>query len=400
MTTVRFCLLLFLVSVLSCGGGRSAAVVASAPASSTTASGPGSAAAKSGSEEAIGQDATRPAALASSAAPATAAAPESSAAVAGSEELALVEERDAGCGLLEAGVEAQEAWCPDGVETLPGPVCAVLPDDVRDDAAPTLVIFLHGVTVVGSGWQIALIQGLERYARHQHFALLAPRAPRNLSKDEKAEVYAWRTSRLGADGEAALLDGWMQAKATLEQRMGRPFAKVFVMGFSSGAYYVSSLALRGRLQVDGYAAFAGGSAPASRSALSHVSPRVPIFVGYGLKDRAGSRDARGLVGALRAAHWKHREMAVAKAGHTITTSQFTAALAFLRGQSPPEPPQPDPPARTKQHEHRAPPSPPARKRMKRPKHGRHTAPRYSPFDAACTASQSGVQGRSRSQGGA
>jgi predicted esterase len=366
--TVRLVLLTFLFTVVSCGGGRTVPLAASAPASSTTASGRGPAAATSRSNEATTQDAARPADLASSAAPATAAAPESSDGVAGLEELATIEEGDADSGRSEGGVEAQEAWCPDGIETLPGPICAVLPDDVRDDTAPTLVIFLHGVTVVGSGWQIALIQGLERYARHQHFALLAPRAPRNLSKDEKAEVYAWRTSRLGAEGEAALLDGWMQAKATLEQRMGRPFAKVFVMGFSSGAYYVSSLALRGRLQVDGYAAFAGGSAPVSRSALSHVSPRVPIFVGYGLKDRAGSRDARGLVGALRAARWKYREMAVAKAGHTITTGQFTGALAFLRDQPPPEPLQPDPPARAQQNKRHPTPSPPVRKSTKRRKH--------------------------------
>ena len=146
-------------------------------------------------------------------------------------------------------------------------------------------------------------------------------------------MYAWRTSNLSEGGEDALLDGWMAAKAELESRTGRPFAHVFVMGFSSGAYYVSSLALRGRLDVDGYAAFAGGSAPYSRSMIAHVDKRVPIFVGYGLRDRAGSRDARGLVSALRRAHWKHRVLALRRAGHTITTRQFTSALAYLRSQA-------------------------------------------------------------------
>jgi predicted esterase len=241
---------------------------------------------------------------------------------------------------LDTG-EPEEVWCPAGVEMLPGTICAVLPDRVRSDPEPTLVIFLHGVTDVGSGWQIALIQGMSRYAEHQNFALLAPRAPRQPARQGQAEAYAWRTSNLSPGGEDALLDSWMAAKTTLEGRTGHPFKQVFVMGFSSGAYYASSLALRGRLPVDGYAVFAGGSAPYSRAMVSKVKPRVPIFVGYGTKDRAGSRDARGLVAALRAVRWKHRAMEV-RAGHTITTTQFTSALAYLRQENAPAPP-PSPP---------------------------------------------------------
>ena len=230
-------------------------------------------------------------------------------------------------------VSEAEAWCPEGIEMLPGAICAVVPEGVAPDPAPTLVIFLHGITNVGSGWQIALIQGMARYAKGQHFALLAPRAPLQPHVEGKADVYAWRTSTLSPGGEEAMLDSWMAAKATLEGRMGHPFKQVFVMGFSSGAYYASSLALRGRPGVDGYAVFAGGSAPYSRGMLAQVKQRAPIFVGYGLRDKAGSRDARGLVAALRAARWKHRVMALRRAGHTITTSQFTSALAFLRAES-------------------------------------------------------------------
>jgi predicted esterase len=243
-------------------------------------------------------------------------------------------------GEPDAG-EPEEAWCPAGVEMLPGTICAVVPERVRSDPEPTLVIFLHGVTDVGSGWQIALIQGMSRYAEHQNFALLAPRAPRQPARKGQAEAYAWRTSNLSPGGEDALLDSWMAAKTTLEGRTGHSFKQVFVMGFSSGAYYASSLALRGRLPVDGYAVFAGGSAPYSRAMVSKVKPRVPIFVGYGTKDRAGSRDARGLVAALRAVRWKHRAMAVS-AGHTITTRQFTSALAYLRQQNTPAPPSTQP----------------------------------------------------------
>jgi len=230
--------------------------------------------------------------------------------------------------------EAEEAWCPEGIETLPGPACAVVPEQVQSEPAPTLVIFLHGITNVGSGWQIGLITGMSRYAKHQRFALLAPRAPLQPHVEGKPDIYAWRTRTLSEAAEDAMLQGWMAAKATLEGRTGRPFERVFVMGFSSGAYYVSSLALRGRLDVDGYAAFAGGSAPYSRTMIKHVKNRVPIFVGYGTRDRTARTDARELVAALRRARWKHHSMAV-RAGHTITTKQFTSALAYLRAQSSP-----------------------------------------------------------------
>lgn len=313
----RHCLLLFLLVITaSCGGGSNLASPSAPP-------GPPSVA-----------DAGAPSAVdAGDIAPSDAAvdAVEASA----PEEVATTDDAappDAG-GADASGPSDEEVWCPDGIETLPGPICAVLPDSVQQDQSPTLVIFLHGITDVGSGWQIGLIQGMALYAKHQNFALLAPRAPRQPPAKGKADMYAWRTSTLSPGGEDAMLDSWMAAKTALEARTGHPFKQVFVMGFSSGAYYASSLALRGRLAVDGYASFAGGSAPYSRSMIAHVKPRVPIFVGYGLRDRAGSRDASGLVRALRSARWKHRVMAVRRAGHTITTKQFTSALAYLRSES-------------------------------------------------------------------
>ena len=324
MIARHFLLWFLIVLTASCGGGGTSRSAVSAPAAPTPAANPSprsvvDAGVAFSADAAAGEDAAN----------------EVTAAVSPDED-AMAEATTAA---LDAGASDaasdEEAWCPEGVETLPGPICAVVPDSVREDEAPTLVIFLHGITDVGSGWQLALIQGMALYAKGQKFALLAPRAPRQPPAKGKADMYAWRTSTLSPGGEDAMLDGWMAAKATLEGRTGHPFKQVFVMGFSSGAYYVSSLALRGRLPVDGYAAFAGGSAPYSRGMISKVKPRQPIFVGYGLRDRAGSRDARGLVAALRAARWKHRVMAVRRAGHTITTKQFTSALAYLRSESAP-----------------------------------------------------------------
>jgi predicted esterase len=145
------------------------------------------------------------------------------------------------------------------------------------------------------------------------------------------DYWAWPTSANAQhQHEAEVIEEWMAARRTLEDRAGRKFDKVFVFGFSSGAYYASSLALRGRLPVDGYAVFAGGAAPYPRTMMTNVRIRPPIFVGYGLKDKSAIRDARKLAAALRMLRWRHREMAVPRAGHTITDAELREAIGYLR----------------------------------------------------------------------
>ncbi|MBI5532451.1 MAG: dienelactone hydrolase family protein [Deltaproteobacteria bacterium] len=222
-------------------------------------------------------------------------------------------------------------WCPEGIETLAGSVCAVVPDSLPDNVPRTLVIFLHGVVQPGSGWQHNPIRGMGAAAKRLGFALIAPRGRRGVARAEMNDYWAWPTSSAAQQQhEAAVIAEWMEARRILEDRAGRKFDKVFVFGFSSGAYYASSLALRGRLPVDGYAVFAGGAAPYTRPMMSHVRLRPPIFVGYGLKDKSAVKDCKKLAAALRALRWKHREMAVPKAGHTITDAQLREAIGFLR----------------------------------------------------------------------
>jgi predicted esterase len=142
-------------------------------------------------------------------------------------------------------------------------------------------------------------------------------------------VLAWPTAQeLQKDNEASVLEEWAAARAALEQRSG-PFQRVLVFGFSNGAYYATSLALRGKLAIDGYGVFAGGSGGKySRLLASQSRERVPIFVGYGTKDKA-RRDPRGLVTMLRGLGWPHRSK-VERIGHTVSDAQIRAALAFLK----------------------------------------------------------------------
>jgi len=238
--------------------------------------------------------------------------------------------------------EDPDPWCPQEAETLAGPICAYVPEELPEGDR-TLVVFLHGVTNVGSGWQLATIRGMVRYAKQYGFGLIAPRGVRRAASEGKDEAYAWPNAALSQQQtEAAVLQSWGEARTTLEARSGKKFDRVFVIGFSSGAYYASSLALRGKRAADGYAVFAGGAAPYSKGMIAAVEPRAPIFIGYGLKDKAAVKDARKLAAALRAARWKHREVSVPKVGHTITTTEFRDAIAWLRANTPMTASSPDP----------------------------------------------------------
>jgi predicted esterase len=118
-----------------------------------------------------------------------------------------------------------------------------------------------------------------------------------------------------------------QARRAVELQRGG-FDKVLVFGFSNGAYYAASLALRGKLVVDGYGVFAGGSGNRYDALLAaNAERRVPIFVGYGTRD-PDHRRQKQLVALLRRQSWPHRAKA-ANVGHTVTDGQIRGALSFL-----------------------------------------------------------------------
>ncbi len=230
---------------------------------------------------------------------------------------------------------AEQRWCAPGLPALAHDVCYHEPSH-PDAQHRTLVIFLHGVVQPGTTWQWAQQTGIARAADQNGFTVIMPRARRGYGPGNMHDWWTWPTSVAAQHQvEDDVVSEWMQAKQTLEARAGRPFDRVYVFGFSSGAYYGASLALRGRLEVDGYAVFAGGSAPdgAPRWA-AHVRPRPPIYVGYGEKDATAKRDTRRLANALRALHWPHRYVGHRNVGHSMTDSQIREALALFESRSP------------------------------------------------------------------
>jgi predicted esterase len=230
---------------------------------------------------------------------------------------------DAAVSHAEPAVKAPIAWCAPEVEALSDGVCHV--DGGQRGDRKTLVIFLHGMIAKDTTWQWTQERALLRQAKEAGFEAIFPRAPLSESG------YIWPGSMKAQDEATGdLVAGWRAARATLEERAGRPFDDVFVMGFSSGAYYASSLALRGLFDADGYAVFAGGAAyPPRPSDKPHA---VPVFVGVCADDRQTADDSRSVGAALAARGWPHR-VDEERVGHMFSDVHVIHAASYLRSMA-------------------------------------------------------------------
>jgi len=226
----------------------------------------------------------------------------------------------------------EPAWCAPEFETLPGDVCFAPAPTSKQASRRTLVIFLHGLTQTNTTWQYSLQRGVAMFGKRLGYAVLAPKGMAGIGPGKKADTIAWPTAeterRAHEDAMLLLIE---QAKEAIEKRDGAPFDEVFVMGFSNGAYYASSLALRGRLAVDGYAVFAGGSAPKGTERMARaIKNRVPVFVGVASRDDTAKK-GRELAKLLAAVHWPH-ETSERPVGHVVADAQLERAVAYLRGK--------------------------------------------------------------------
>ncbi len=240
-------------------------------------------------------------------------------------------------------------FCSAQTEKLANGVCFFAPEKaVSPSGKRTLVIFLHGLIEEGQGWEHTMQQGMILYAKKHGFSLLFPRGRNGVGPDRKPSVIAWP---LGPDVreayEEAVLGEWAEARKLVEAKSGA-FDEVFVMGFSNGAYFSASLALRNKLDVDGYALFAGGSKSALGNLKKPPANARPIFVGVASKDGTTRDKAKELVKALVKVKWPHKAEA-RKVGHVVGDAHIEAALAYLRAKksgvaSPPAPTKKAPPS--------------------------------------------------------
>jgi predicted esterase len=225
-----------------------------------------------------------------------------------------------------ATLSYQPAWCAPEMDPLTDDVCHIA-GTPAPDGRRTLVIFLHGVIAKNTMWQWLQERGVARSAKQLHFEAIVPQAPR--VGPGGAGGFAW-PGGLGpskGENEEALLEGWMSARRMLEQRNGSPFDEVYVVGFSSGAYFATSLALRAKLDVDGYVLLAGGS-PGTPSADAR---QTPVFVGVCGEDRASAPEARELGHLLAARGWPTR-IDEEPVGHGVNDIHMVHALGWMHAR--------------------------------------------------------------------
>ena len=222
---------------------------------------------------------------------------------------------------------SEPRWCAPELEVLAHEVCLYVPQ--RGEQKPTtVVIFLHSLVGRGTNWQWEQQRTMVQAADRHGFAVLMPRGRLGVGPGGATDIWAWPTAqRTEAVHEPALVREWTNAREAAEKRLGR-FERTLVYGFSSGAYYAASLALRNAIGAQGYAVFAGGSGSKWKaSGAKSITNRPPVFVGYGTKDPS-RRDPQAYARLLKELDWPHR-LDAAPVGHTVTNEQLRRAFEFL-----------------------------------------------------------------------
>ncbi len=212
-------------------------------------------------------------------------------------------------------------WCAPEVTELSDHVC-YHEGGTPSDGRRTLVIYLHGALAQTPGFQYLQQRAMAMHADRHNFTVLMPTAPSD------GVGYVWPTGQKAQkEQEPAILAGIAKARTDLEQKVGHKFDETFVVGFSSGAYWGSSAAIRGVLPADGFIVLAGGSSWAQRGDTD--VPRAPIFVGISAADPQTANHSRALAGTLASMHWPYKAEE-RNAGHMVDWTFMAHGIAYLR----------------------------------------------------------------------
>lgn len=221
--------------------------------------------------------------------------------------------------------EAPKTWCAPEVIELSDHVC-YFDGGVPADGRKTLVVYLHGALAMNPGFFYMQQRAMALHAKKHGFTVLMPTAPSD------GVGYVWPTSQTAQkDQEASVLAGIQSARSNLEKRVGHGYDEVFVVGFSSGAYYGSSLAVRGALDVDGYIILAGGSSWV-KAGQNVPSKRAPVFVGVSAADPQTANHSRAFAGSLAAMKWPFK-VEERNAGHMVDWTFMAHGMTWLRQRS-------------------------------------------------------------------
>jgi predicted esterase len=175
-------------------------------------------------------------------------------------------------------------FCIEGIDALDESTCYILPDEPSDE----LLIYLHGTlppTKV-SPQKTSFQSVVKAASRRAGVAALLPRGRAGLAPTSQRGWWGWPTSRASYQALAQEIVAEMQDKRRhLERLTGRRFQHVYLAGSSSGAYFVTALAVQQALPADGYGIISGA---ADRADVDLTTlPRTPVYIGFGTRDTVG-----------------------------------------------------------------------------------------------------------------
>jgi predicted esterase len=221
-------------------------------------------------------------------------------------------------------------WCIDGIPALDEETCVVLP--AKHDG--TLLVYLHGIVpskYPDSEHKTKVETIVKNAAERGGVVAMIPRGVAGIGPKNFESWYAWPTTGTDyAKYARAMVKGWLERRQKLEKLLGAPFARTYLAGSSSGAYFVSALALHGDAPFDGFGAMSGGAGWVSPE-LPRVPPR-PLYIGYGTADNVGG--AARVLGETVKSHGWPVHVAEHPFGHGAREIYIDEALAFWRSTPP------------------------------------------------------------------
>jgi predicted esterase len=219
-------------------------------------------------------------------------------------------------------------WCLEGFRAIDEGTCYLLPDGV---VPSRLLVYLAGIVPpTPRSPQKEKVQAVvAAAARRAGVAALLPRGRRGIGPEGARDWWAWPTGPADHAAHAAtLLREWTTARTRLEAALGRPFARTYLAGSSSGAYFIAALALRGEVAFDGYAALSGGAPGGATVPREAGAPgRPPFYVGYATGDPTNG-GPKALAARLSSGGWPVR-VGVLAGGHGAREEYLDEALAFF-----------------------------------------------------------------------
>ena len=211
---------------------------------------------------------------------------------------------EAAPGPLDASVQAPDLpnvatdWCEPDWRALDETTCYFVPPGSK-----RLLIYLSGIVppISKSAQKEKVQRVVMAAAKRAGVAALLPRGRRGIGPADARDWWAWPTQASDyARHSASLVAEWEAARAKLEASVGA-FERVYLAGSSSGAYFLTALALRGDIELDGYAAASGGAPVAAKVGVK----KRPFYIGYATGDSANG-GPKALAAYLNSAGWPVR----------------------------------------------------------------------------------------------